>query len=78
MYNWNFQYTQDKLSALYICVYIEKEEILLLWQQNMSCYTCWLDRLNMMLTGVVRPVIEQSVQLVEERNGDMTGTLKTN
>ena len=69
MYNLNFQYTQDKLSVFDICV--EKEEILLLWQQSMSCYTCWLDRLNTMLTGVVRSVIEQSVQLVEERTGDM-------
>ena len=69
MYNLNFQYTQDKLSVLDICV--EKEEILLLWQQSMSCYTCWLDRLKMILTGVVRSLIEQSVQLVEERTGDM-------
>ena len=69
MYNSNFQYRQDKLLILNICV--EKEEILLLWQLSMTWYTCWLDRLNTMLTGVVRSVIEQSVQLVEERTGDM-------
>ena len=37
----------------------------------MTWYTWWLDKLNEILTGVVRSVIEQSVQLVEERTGDI-------
>ena len=73
IYNSNFQYTQDKLSLLDICV--EKQEIWLVWQLSMFSYTCWLDSLKTMLTGVTRSVIEQSVQLVEERTGDMINWL---
>ena len=67
MYNLNFQYTQEKLSVFDICE--QGEDITLLW--HLLTVTCWLDKLNTILTGVVRSVIEQSVQLVEESTGDM-------